>query len=115
SGAAAAGDGGCRCVCGASPYHLRLSWLVFARLGVETHCEGTSLLVPASQKRVIVSDVDGGIAKVDDAPWPGFPADLTPLALVLGTQCEATVLIHERLFRRRLCLVERLNAKCGRA
>src|SRR5207249_589057 len=70
--AVAAMTGGALCVREASPDHLRMIRLVFARLGVETHVEGTSLLVPASQKRVIVSDVDGGIAKVDDAPWPGF-------------------------------------------
>jgi UDP-N-acetylglucosamine 1-carboxyvinyltransferase len=45
---------------------------------------------------------------VDDAPWPGFPADLTPTALVLATQCTGTVLIHEKLFESRLFFVDRL-------
>ncbi|PYN51235.1 MAG: UDP-N-acetylglucosamine 1-carboxyvinyltransferase, partial [Candidatus Rokuibacteriota bacterium] len=112
--AVAAMTGGALCVREASPDHLRMIRLVFARLGVETHVEGTSLLVPASQKRVIVSDVDGGIAKVDDAPWPGFPADLTPLALVLATQCEGTVLIHEKLFESRLFFVDSLIAMGAR-
>jgi UDP-N-acetylglucosamine 1-carboxyvinyltransferase len=90
------------------PDHLRMIRLVLGRLGVETALEGTTLVVPADQKRAIVPDVGGAIPKVDDAPWPGFPADLTSLALVLATQCEGTVLIHEKLFESRLFFVDRL-------
>src|SRR5437867_390370 len=97
-----------------APDHLRMIRIVFARLGVETAIAGTTLRVPAAQKRVIVADIDGGIAKVDDAPWPGFPADLTPLALVLATQCEGTVLIHEKLFESRLFFVDSLIAMGAR-
>ncbi len=91
-----------------APDHLRMIRMVFARLGVETVIEGAALRVPAAQKRAIVADVDGAIPKVDDAPWPGFPADLTPLALVLATQCDGTVLIHEKLFESRLFFVDSL-------
>src|SRR5207302_9299913 len=70
--AVAAMTGGALRVREASPDHLRMIRLVFARLGVETHVEGTSLLVPASAKRVIVSDVDGGIAKVTTPRGPVF-------------------------------------------
>ena len=97
-----------------SPDHLRMIRLVFERLGVETQIEGTALRVPAAQKRAIVADVDGAIPKVDDAPWPGFPADLTPLALVLATQCDGTVLIHEKLFESRLFFVDSLIAMGAR-
>ena len=97
-----------------SPDHLRMIRLVFERLGVETQIEGTVLRVPAAQKRAIVADVDGAIPKVDDAPWPGFPADLTPLALVLATQCDGTVLIHEKLFESRLFFVDSLIAMGAR-
>jgi UDP-N-acetylglucosamine 1-carboxyvinyltransferase len=97
-----------------APDHLRMIRLVFERLGVETLVEGTVLRVPAAQKRQIVADIDGAIPKVDDAPWPGFPADLTPLALVLATQCEGTVLIHEKLFESRLFFVDNLIAMGAR-
>ena len=96
------------------PDHLRMIRIVFARLGVETLLEGTTLRVPAAQKRVILSDIEGAIPKVDDAPWPGFPADLTPLALVLATQSEGTVLIHEKLFESRLFFVDSLIAMGAR-
>jgi len=97
-----------------APDHLRMIRMVFARLGVETTIEGTTLRVPAGQKRAIVADMDGAIPKVDDAPWPGFPADLTPLALVLATQCDGTVLIHEKLFESRLFFVDSLIAMGAR-
>src|SRR5881397_775383 len=66
--AVAAMTGGALCVREASPDHLRMIRLVFARLGIETFVEGTSLQVPAGQKRSIVADMDGAIPKVDDAP-----------------------------------------------
>jgi UDP-N-acetylglucosamine 1-carboxyvinyltransferase len=94
--------------------HLRMIRLSYARLGVETALEGTTLVVPGDQKRVVQSDVDGGITKVDDAPWPGFPADLTSLALVLATQCQGTVLVHEKLFESRLFFVDSLIAMGAR-
>ena len=112
--AVAAMTGGALRVREVAPDHLRMIRLVFARLGIETHVDGTILMVPATQKRIITPDVDGGIAKVDDAPWPGFPADLTPLALVLATQCEGTVLIHEKLFESRLFFVDSLIAMGAR-
>lgn len=55
------------------PDHLRMVRLAFARLGVKTLIDGTALIVPASQKRVIVPDISGAIPKVDDAPCRGFP------------------------------------------
>ncbi|MCP3984081.1 MAG: UDP-N-acetylglucosamine 1-carboxyvinyltransferase [bacterium] len=90
------------------PDDLRMMLMVFARLGVETHVEGTTLRVPAKQELVIQDDMDGAIPKVDDAPWPGFPTDLSSIALVLATQAAGTVLIHEKMFENRLFFVDRL-------
>jgi UDP-N-acetylglucosamine 1-carboxyvinyltransferase len=106
--AIAAMTGGELSIADVVPQDLRMIRLVFERLGVETRLERRTLVVPARQKRVIVPDVGGAIPKVDDAPWPGFPADLTSLALVLATQCEGTLLIHEKLFESRLFFVDRL-------
>ena len=90
------------------PDDLRMMLMVFARLGVETHIDGTTLRVPAKQELVIQDDMDGAIPKVDDAPWPGFPTDLSSIALVLATQAAGTVLIHEKMFENRLFFVDRL-------
>ena len=93
---------------------LRMIRLVYRRLGVETKLDDGVLLVPGQQKLRVVADSGGAIPKVDDAPWPGFPADLTSLALVLSTQCEGTVLIHEKLFESRLYFVDHLIAMGAR-
>jgi UDP-N-acetylglucosamine 1-carboxyvinyltransferase len=112
--AIAAMTGGALEIRGVVPDHLRMIRLAYARLGVETTVSGTTLVVPGGQARRIVADEGGAIPKVDDAPWPGFPADLTSLALVLATQCEGTVLIHEKLFESRLYFVDSLIAMGAR-
>jgi UDP-N-acetylglucosamine 1-carboxyvinyltransferase len=96
------------------PDDLRMIRLAYRRLGVETALEGTTLIVPGPQELRVAADADGAIPKVDDAPWPGFPADLTSLALVLATQSQGTVLIHEKLFESRLFFVDSLIAMGAR-
>jgi len=96
------------------PDDLRMIRLAYRRLGVETALEGTTLVVPGPQELRVAADADGAIPKVDDAPWPGFPADLTSLALVLATQSRGTVLIHEKLFESRLFFVDSLIAMGAR-
>ncbi|HEV8438136.1 MAG TPA: UDP-N-acetylglucosamine 1-carboxyvinyltransferase [Methylomirabilota bacterium] len=112
--ALAAMTGGELTVQDAVPDDLRMIRLVYRRLGVETRLENGALLVPGRQRLRVVADSGGAIPKVDDAPWPGFPADLTSLALVLATQCEGTVLIHEKLFESRLYFVDHLIAMGAR-
>ncbi|MCS6915709.1 MAG: UDP-N-acetylglucosamine 1-carboxyvinyltransferase [Myxococcales bacterium] len=88
--------------------NLRMIRMVFSRLGIETRPEGDALRVPADQSMEIVPDLGGGIPHIDDAPWPGFPADMTSVALTTATQCRGTVLIHEKMFESRLFFVDRL-------
>jgi UDP-N-acetylglucosamine 1-carboxyvinyltransferase len=112
--AIAAMTGGELTVEGVVPDDLRMIRLVFRRLGVETALTGESLHVPPKQDLAVQDDVDGAIPKVDDAPWPGFPSDLTSIALVLATQSRGTVLIHEKMFENRLFFVDRLIAMGAR-
>ena len=53
-------------------------------------------------------DVGGYQSKVEDGPWPAFPADLTSIALALATQSEGTVLIFEKMFENRLVFTDKL-------
>jgi UDP-N-acetylglucosamine 1-carboxyvinyltransferase len=96
------------------PGDLRMIRLVFERLGVRLELRGSDLFVPGEQSLEIEEDVQGAIPKVEDMPWPGFPTDLTPLALALATQAKGTVLIHERMFESRLFFVDRLIAMGAR-
>ncbi|MDJ0788771.1 MAG: UDP-N-acetylglucosamine 1-carboxyvinyltransferase [Myxococcota bacterium] len=117
--AIAAMTGGELRVEGVEPDDLRMMLMVFRRLGVDTEieeCSGTATLhVPPKQDLLIQDDYDGAIPKVDDAPWPGFPTDLSSIALVLATQARGTVLIHEKMFENRLFFVDRLIAMGARA
>jgi UDP-N-acetylglucosamine 1-carboxyvinyltransferase len=88
--------------------HLRSTLLGFARLGVSCTIDGADLVVPADQQRVIQSDLGGHVPKLEDQPWPAFPADTMSIALVTATQCTGLVLIHEKMFESRLFFVDKL-------
>jgi len=88
--------------------HLRSTLMGFARLGVTCKIEGADLVVPSDQARVIQSDLGGHVPKLEDQPWPAFPADTMSSAVVTATQCTGLVLIHEKMFESRLFFVDKL-------
>ncbi len=88
--------------------HMRAILLVFEKLGIKLEINKNDVFVPARKNIKIVTDIGGAIHKIDDAPWPGFPADLVSIALVSATQAEGTVLIFEKMFESRLYFVDEL-------
>jgi UDP-N-acetylglucosamine 1-carboxyvinyltransferase len=89
--------------------HLRMMQFTFgSRLGVRTRIEGNTLIVEDEQDLCIREDVGGAVPKIDDAPWPQFPADLMSIALIVATQARGTVLMHEKMFESRLYFVDKL-------
>jgi UDP-N-acetylglucosamine 1-carboxyvinyltransferase len=88
--------------------HLHSTLLAFERLGVRCEVRGADLHVPAGQERVVRTDFGGHIPKIDDGPWPAFPADLTSIALVVATQCEGTILIFEKMFESRMFFADKI-------
>jgi UDP-N-acetylglucosamine 1-carboxyvinyltransferase len=80
----------------------------FARLGVRVEVDGTTARVPPGQALVVQDDLGGQIPKIEDGPWPAFPADLTSIALAVATQARGTVLIFEKMFENRLFFVDKL-------
>ena len=93
---------------------LRATLLGFERLGVFPRLDGDTLTVAKGQPRRISSDFGGHVPKLEDAIWPGFPADLMSIAVVVATQCEGTVLMFEKLFESRLFFVDKLIAMGAR-
>jgi UDP-N-acetylglucosamine 1-carboxyvinyltransferase len=87
---------------------LRMIRLVFGRLGLHSELDGDDCVVPGDQKLVMARDHGGYQIKVEDGPWPAFPADLTSIALALATQSEGTVLIFEKMFENRLIFTDKL-------
>ena len=63
---------------------------------------------PPGQTLRIVDDVHAQIPKVEDGPWPMFPADLTSIAVAVATQATGTVLIFEKMFENRLIFTDKL-------
>lgn len=95
-------------ITGARPREHRITKLAFGRLGVHWRDEGDDIVVPGNQELRVQEDAHNAIPKIESMPWPGFPADLLSIAVVVATQSVGTVLIHEKLFESRLFFVDRL-------
>lgn len=92
------------------PDDLRMIRLVFAQLGLRTELDGADVLVPGDQQLIVKRDLGEYKSKIQDGPWPAFPADLTSIAVALATQCAGSVLIHEWMFENRLVFTDKLIA-----
>jgi UDP-N-acetylglucosamine 1-carboxyvinyltransferase len=112
--ALAAATGGDLRIRDAGPEDLYMIRRQFGRLGLKTMVEGEDVLVPPGQTLAIRDDLGDAIAKIDDGPWPAFPADLTSIVLALATQAEGTILIFEKMFENRLFFTDKLVAMGAR-
>ncbi|HXV43487.1 MAG TPA: UDP-N-acetylglucosamine 1-carboxyvinyltransferase [Anaerolineae bacterium] len=92
----------------AAPEHLRMTLMVYERLGIMPEIRGQDLFLPDHQLMVVMPDIGDAIPKIDDAPWPAFPADMMSVTLVAATQATGTVLFHEKMYESRLYFVDRL-------
>jgi UDP-N-acetylglucosamine 1-carboxyvinyltransferase len=104
----AAVTGGDITIEGISPDDLWPVLPVLRRLGIEVEVGDDWVRVPPDQELVVVDDLGGAIPKVEDGPWPAFPADLTSIAVIVATQARGTVLIFEKMFESRLFFVDKL-------
>ncbi len=80
----------------------------FRRLGVQIVEDGDDLFIPRLDHYVIDSFIDGTIMTISDAPWPGLSPDLISVLLVVATQAQGSVLIHQKMFESRLFFVDKL-------
>ena len=81
---------------------------VFRKLGVNLERRGDDIYVPEQEHYIIDSFLDGSIMNIADAPWPGLSPDLLSVILVTATQCQGSVLIHQKMFESRLFFVDKL-------
>lgn len=88
--------------------HLRSTRMGFARLGIECEEDGDDLIVSAKQTLKIQADMGDHVPKLEDQPWPAFPADTMSIAIVTATQCSGMILMHEKMFESRLFFVDKL-------
>jgi UDP-N-acetylglucosamine 1-carboxyvinyltransferase len=80
----------------------------FERLGVELELGDDWVRVPPDQTLAIRDDLGGAIPKIEDGPWPAFPADLTSIAVAVATQAQGTILVFEKMFENRLFFTDKL-------
>ncbi len=92
----------------AEPKNLRMAKIAFGKLGINWETSGNSILVRPRQELRVKPDMGDQIPQIDDAPWPGFPPDLTSIVTVVATQVSGTVLIHEKMFESRMFFVDKL-------
>jgi UDP-N-acetylglucosamine 1-carboxyvinyltransferase len=112
----AAVTGGELLIQGAQMNEHRAARHAFGRLGIqfEASKDGQDILVRGGQDLRVQSEIGNAIPKIEDAPWPGFPADMTSIAVVAATQSEGTVMIHQKMFESRLFFVDRLQSMGAR-
>ena len=81
----------------------------FRKLGITIERRGDDIYIPAHTNGYEVkTDIDGSILTIADAPWPGFTPDLLSIVLVVATQAQGDVLIHQKMFESRLFFVDKL-------
>ena len=93
---------------GVEPRDLRSIELAFSRIGVRIEIAGDAVRVPPGQELVIENDLGDQIPKIEDGPWPAFPADLTSIAVAVATQAHGSILVFEKMFENRLFFVDKL-------
>ncbi len=92
----------------AVPEHLYSIRMMLEKLGVEVLVEGKNIRVPRDQELRVRYDIGAAVPKIDDGPWPLFPADLLSIMVVVATQAEGTVMIFEKMFESRLFFTDKL-------
>ena len=90
------------------PEHLYAVRHMLEKLGVEIRVEGKNIRVPKDQELRVRYDIGAAVPKIDDGPWPLFPADLLSIMVVIATQAEGTVMIFEKMFESRLFFTDKL-------
>jgi UDP-N-acetylglucosamine 1-carboxyvinyltransferase len=80
----------------------------FRKFGINFDIQGDNIHIPAQESYTIQTFIDGSILTVYDSPWPGFTPDLMSILVVLATQANGSVLIHQKMFESRLFFVDKL-------
>jgi UDP-N-acetylglucosamine 1-carboxyvinyltransferase len=92
----------------AVPHHMHSVRHMLAKLGVDLKIEGENIRVPKDQELRVRYDIGAAVPKIDDGPWPLFPADLLSIMIIVATQSEGTAMIFEKMFESRLFFTDKL-------
>ncbi len=92
----------------AGPEHLGMIGLVYERFGVRWEVDGADVIVPAEQELCIPTTLAGRVPEIKPMPWPGFPPDLMSILVILGTQAEGSILLHDWMYESRFFFADKL-------
>ncbi|HEU4886587.1 MAG TPA: UDP-N-acetylglucosamine 1-carboxyvinyltransferase [Thermoanaerobaculia bacterium] len=90
------------------PEHMYAVRHMLEKLGVDIRIEGKNIRVPKEQELRVRYDIGAAVPKIDDGPWPLFPADLLSIMIIIATQAEGTTMIFEKMFESRLFFTDKL-------
>lgn len=93
----------------AQPKNLTMIRLVYEKLGVHWHDDGDDIIVPPNQSLNIEPSLGGRIPEIKPMPWPGFPPDLMSIIVVMATQANGSILLHDWMYESRFFFVDHLN------
>lgn len=97
----------------AIPQHMTQVLNFFKKVNLNVKIEDTDIIVPAEQELVCKRDFKGNIDKVNDQPWPGFPVDLIPQALVLALKAPGNMRIYSNMYETQLMFFEMIRKMRG--
>lgn len=82
--------------------------LQYKKLGVVTQDDKNGLVVKGSDQVAIEPSFIDYQSTISSSPFPNYPSDLIPMAVVMATQVKGAILIHEKLYNTRMYFVDNL-------
>lgn len=70
----------------------------FAKLNLKVEIRGEDIFVPGNQELRAIPNFKGDMDKIKDEPWPGFPVDLIPQALILALKAKGNIRIYSNMY-----------------
>lgn len=82
----------------AIPQHMTQILNYYSKLNLKVQIRGNDIFVPSGQELIAKPNLKGDIDKINDLPWPGFPVDLIPQALILALKAKGNFRIYSNLY-----------------
>jgi UDP-N-acetylglucosamine 1-carboxyvinyltransferase len=98
----------------ADPGNLGMIGQIYRKLGVCWIEDGEDIIIPEQQSLNIDPAFGDRIPEIKPHPWPGFPPDLMSIAVVMATQANGSVLLHDWMYESRFFFVDKLVFMGGR-
>jgi UDP-N-acetylglucosamine 1-carboxyvinyltransferase len=80
----------------------------YEKLGVKASYQQNGFLVDGKYPLQVNTKHRDSQLIIASSPWPNFPSDLISLLVVMATQTNGSILIHEKLFSTRMYFVDSL-------